>query len=436
MKIDENRAVTYSSLTAWLYALSLAGYPITALIVNSLGLESRPISAAFRAGFLGLSLTSLFIAYKDGIRILKSSFWIFYLGFWALYSWRLVYDTQFSQVPLGNDPDVYLLFFAGFTLLPSFAFCRTLDMATCISALRRTLVLLLVAQVGFYASTENEIVSGLAGARLGLETLNPISFGVVGATSLALGVYVVLTDIMSRVEAKSAARFGRPLLVIAYISIVAGLVTVFLAGSRGPVLGLVAVLVLLLVRSYSTTRTKAGMVTLSILFLLLLAALVIPLTLDVGSSIIDRFDRTARGEEMSDTFRFFLWESGWQQFLESPIWGSGFEEHVLQIYPHNLPLEALMATGIFGGAIWLGMCLVAARQAALVMWRNPLYGWIPMVFVLLFGNSLFSGSLWGAGSLAHFMVAAFAVYEFRLSTEPAMRPRSTRARAIRAASSS
>lgn len=411
MNASGKQTVSYSSLTAWLYALSLTGYPITALIVNALASESRPLSMAFRAVFLGLSLTAILLIFKAHVRVLRSSFWIFYLTFWTLYSFRLVYDTQFSHEPLGIEPQVYLWFLFGVTLIPSFAFCRTLDLKTCTAALRRTAILLLLCQLGFYLSADNDLLLSAEGARLGIETLNPISFGVLGAASLCIGVYIVMTDILERIERQSRASYGMAMVIIGYTSIAAGLATVFLAGSRGPVFGLVVVLSLLLIRGYMKTRTKLGLVTIAIISLVVIAILVIPLTMDLGASIVDRFDRTRRGEELSDSFRFFLWESGWSQFLDSPIVGSGIEEKVMQYYPHNLPLEALMATGVVGGALWLGMCFFGTKKALEVMWKNPLFGWIPMIFILMFANSIFSGSLWGAGSLAHFMVASFAVFD-------------------------
>ncbi len=95
---------------------------------------------------------------------------------------------------------------------------------------------------------------------------------------------------------------------------------------------------------------------------------------------------------MSD--RSSLWIGGWQAFLETPIWGTGFTYP----YTHNMFIGSLAEQGLVGTAFLLGYFYFLARQSQVVfngrgddsraIWRMTFFG------IIVFGmtHGLASGS--------------------------------------------
>jgi hypothetical protein len=397
-----------SRLMAVLFVLSLVGYPIGATIATALGVDGRPISVFIRATFLGLSLLALASWILGRVQLYRTKFWIFFTGFWAAYALRIFYDVFIAEVPTAYPPEIYFSFLFGVTFIPSFAFFRPIDARTSKWALQWTLVALVGCQAAFLLTMRSQIET-LTQERLQNEVLNAISLGALGGASVILGIYLTVDRLREGPTTYRRWQSSRWMVVLSTISIGLGFLTMFLSASRGPLWSILLCAIILIFRTYHFTQNRIGIVILFFLMVVALISLALPLAIEFGSPLLERVYHTARMEEMSDLGRLELWTNGWAEFVESPFLGSGFEVRHDVFYPHNLPLEALMSTGVLGGAFWIAMCGYGISRALRVLWTNPEYGWIGLIFLFVFSNGLLSGNLWNAGPMAHFMVALFSV---------------------------
>jgi len=108
------------------------------------------------------------------------------------------------------------------------------------------------------------------------------------------------------------------------------------------------------------------------------AALIMPSLLPV--SVIERFDSTTLEEGKRDEStenRFEFWSIAWDNFLEHPLFGSGYHTfHHPEINPHrtdthNFFMRELTEKGVVGSAITLGMLLAILHACWRTMARAP-----------------------------------------------------------------
>ncbi|MEB8330282.1 O-antigen ligase family protein [Flavobacteriaceae bacterium KMM 6897] len=161
----------------------------------------------------------------------------------------------------------------------------------------------------------------------GEEVLSPLALSYSGALTIVLCIYkfVILKE--------------KNKLQILYLSstIILSFIMFLLGSSRGSVIALMLTLPLFLI--YSPIKQKFGLIFLSIL-----STPVIIWALEAsGSSIFTRMGNTI---EDKGGGRESLWKNAFMHFIEHPIFGGKIE--IGGIYPHNIILEILMATGILG----------------------------------------------------------------------------------------
>jgi O-antigen ligase len=294
-------------------------------------------------------------------------------------------------------------------LIPSLAFARQIDRDTSLATYVQCMIWVGIAQVTFLFGMSSELEVSLEFKRLQSETLNAISYGILGSVSILLGGIGLLLFSADDTSHQWFEKPARGVKLLCTASIVLGAATMFLSGSRGPFLSAFLCLSIAFFRALRFAGNRIGMASFAIGFVISGALVLLPLLIEIDIPLFERIFRTIRGEELSDSDRFSLWASGWDQFIQSPLWGSGLEEQVIGFYVHNLPLEAFMATGIFGGLLWLAMLFVGVRRAIQIIWYQPPFAWIAMTFLLLMSNSMFSGNIWKSGATSDFLVALYAV---------------------------
>lgn len=394
-----------------LYILSISGYPLATVIANVIGADNREVSIIFRGCFL-LFAVWLFV---DGLlirrAIFKGWFWPPYLVFFLLYGFRIYWDCFVESVPTAYDPQLYFMFLFGVTLIPSLAFARRISLETSVRTMKAILVTLVATQIMFTLTNREALFLSSEGQRVQTEALNAISFGTIGGITVIISIFLMLGRNARSAFSEERLSISDIFFKIALVCCAAlGFYTIFLSGSRGPLLSATLVFVVLVLTSYGDNLSdRLAFLWKVIALLLVTMGAFVVFFAEATEVVFQRISATLGGQEMSDIGRFDLWKDGFSEFLDSPFVGSGFEVSTLTFYPHNLPLEALMATGLIGGGVWVIMCWVGIGRAVQVIRTAPDYAWIGVLAIYLFSNSLFSGSLWNSGSIAHFMVALFAI---------------------------
>ena len=128
------------------------------------------------------------------------------------------------------------------------------------------------------------------------------------------------------------------------------------------------------------------------------------LSVEILPPILRLFEQS-QFEEVSTIGRLDLYSSAWNLFLDNPLFGAGLEDPTFGGYPHNVVIEAFMATGFAGGVAFV-IGVVAMVYAAFVVIRElPLYAWMALIALQQLLSAQFSGTLiqsttmWGAMAL-------------------------------------
>lgn len=105
-------------LGAGLLVLVVGGYPIIAVVVETLALESRVLSIAFRALVVAFAVVAILFSLATR-RFPKPRGAVFLvLGFWTIYGIRLALDVWVIERDLRLESSEYVLFAVGTALVP------------------------------------------------------------------------------------------------------------------------------------------------------------------------------------------------------------------------------------------------------------------------------------------------------------------------------
>ena len=354
-------------LLAWTFALTVIGYPLAGIAAAVLDLPSAAMSYPFRALVCTLALAlvlSEWRARSNG----RLHPWL--ALFWALYVARLLWDIAAGP----PDADAALFFFALTTLIPVYGIVRAAGRWDELLTARLVFMLgslisaaaILIERQGYAADRSLTDMTG----RLFLDTVNPITFGHAGVTTLIAAATLHFSG------RSAVGRFT----LLAGSALAIGCIV--LAASRGPVLALAICAFVVAV-----AQRRWSLAALPIL------AVLAALSSD-GFELVSRFADI--DEDDSALERLVLQANALQMFADSPILGSAYAEFLLNTYPHNMFIETAMALGIVGLVLIAGLTAIGLSR----MWKRVRVGMtlLPLLFVQYFIGFQFSGALWGSSS--------------------------------------
>lgn len=384
---------TRSGLATFALILTVAGYPLTAIVAELLvGADlGRIFTIPYRAIVVLVSLVLvLFVPVGPG-RMRHTAFWVCWWSFWFLYICRMLTDTLIMPVDLRLPISEYFLYGIGTTFIPAIgmaAAARNFDEE------RTPQALLVAAALGsllalFYILLTREIadIDAAAASRFGSAMLNPISLGHVGASTIILAGWWLI--------------FGggsRPMLerISLFVVIGIGLAAVVLSSSRGPVIALAASAAMLFMaqRMFFVPLIVAGG----------LAALlaVFHSVSDTPFLVVERISTAA----FDDSTRTMLLRQGWHAFANSPLIGAGIDP--LSSYPHNLIVEAFMANGFVSGILFTFLFVASLRVSYKMAAASPTRSWLPALYVQYATAVMFSGNIYGSNIFWGLMAAVVA----------------------------
>ncbi len=373
----------------WIIALSLLGYPLLGTLVAFTSLPSLVASVPVR-GLVLLLAFSLILRTRRPVWLSLSASLFF--AFWALYLIRLLWDWWIVEIPVASR---FMLHFLVFSIPTALAFIGAPAIAE--RKLSRILIVLgvvscIVAIVARYTNLAGaRSFTEDAEGRLFLETVNPITFGHVGVTTILASIS------MSRYCTRKIEWLG--------LSAVAALggVTIMISVSRGPLLALLVCIALaaLLVKGYRW-----------LLIPLIVGSFLMfdEPSVDSQSLLLSRVTSTVQTD--SPEIRVLMAAGAVEQFLESPLIGSAIIEREFEDYPHNPFLEAAMAVGILGLLLLVIINFKALRGIVGFLRTGNLL--VPLLAIQAIVSAQVSGSLAMSAPLWLFL-ALFAGAERRRS---------------------
>jgi len=360
-----------AKLLGWVFALTVVGYPVAGLLAVFFDMPSWGASYPFRVLILLLSGLLLGIAIRSQQTTPASRLMLF---FWCLYAVRLAWDGVFGP------PGAFaaLLFFVVTIVIPvasSTLAARFWDERVAASAvfLTGSVVCVFGALLGTGVLATDRMYADVT-TRLFLDTVNPISFGHTGASTIIAAIVLGSYQL-------SAFR-----LITLLAGVVAAVACIVVSASRGPMVALFAV-------AFFLAIARGRMMLLVVLVALSMGAIYLGFELEV----LSRFQGIVGADQDASALeRLVLQSRALTMFLEHPIFGAAYAEWESNEYPHNLFIETAMALGIAG--LIPVIALVFAAYAS--SWRQVKAGYLllPLFFVQNFFAFQFSSALWGASA--------------------------------------
>jgi len=375
----------YLDFVAWTVALAVIGYPLAGLISSYLAVSDSSISIAFHLFVVFLSAAVFVVnGVRFGLRPLDTSFVIFYL--W--YLGRLIWDTGRADQP---DADLALLIMVGTTIIPLIGVLvprvewDERNLAKCMFAVGAAISVLSIVLYRLGLSVDDAESLG----RLEFEKLNPITLGHTAATT-------ILTAVIGWQYWKS--HFWR---LASLVPVACAASILFLAASRGPLIAFG-----ICFSFYSIAKKQW------ILLAIMVGSLLVVVNsapIFDGETLFERIRISGIQPEDSASLRITFMTTAWEEFLDNPLFGSGYSLPVVGGYPHNVIVEAAMALGI-GGLVLLLSLFGRAMFKAWPAIRGE-HALSAILFVQYFVATEVSGSLWGDAPVVIFMVRLLSPVE-------------------------
>lgn len=372
----------------FILAFGMSGYELVAGVTQLAAVVSTPYSMAFRAV---LALASAWVLVVNGPRLWsqRSLLVMGFAVFWLLYSLRLLYDSVYPHYDMMYAWWYYCSWVLGACFLPMMAMASwsptPAESRRAAELLFALLVVagLLAALLGTASPEIGKFSVNAFHGRFHLAALNPISMGHLGGSIFLLALWHV---IQAPFKLMSVWR------ILAYLAICLGAVLLIAANSKGPLLSVLVCLIFMVVFAPGLGRRF-------VFFTLLVCALLFaPLAYIAQNSFgIPTYSRMVEASLItggSTPERLQRLSAGFADFMASPLLGSRIEESQFGGYPHNIILEALMATGVLGGSLLFILLMVVAFKAMRVYRTMPAYGWVSILFVQHFIAAQVSGAVY------------------------------------------
>lgn len=396
MKDQELKKLTFCDyLAIVIYSLGMFGFGVVLTVEKFLGLSERMLTVPYRLIILLCSILLIGgLLLREG-KLCFKTYMVPLVIFWTAYVTRFVYDAYVRDMPMAVTTYSDLLFYVfGMCFVPMLALLLYGSVRGMALAVGTSLTVVSGTCIAILLFSRDLLYSNFG--RLRAEGgLNEITLGHLGVSLVTLCLFLLCCRI--------------PLLRISkavYLTlIVFGLTVVGLASSRGPLLSLLILFLLMMIFAFRQGRGMQSLAVAAIVALLIPSGFVA--LKSMGSNIDERIAVTFAQAESRSEARFDLWQSAWEDFLDHPLTGRALEGRY-DMYPHNLLLESFMATGIVGGAafVWL---LVAGLCAALrLILSTTDRAWLGFLFIQMLIYGTFSGALWSHFSFWYMLAAVFA----------------------------
>jgi O-antigen ligase len=390
------------SRSSWFLALAVAltcfSYPLTTIVLKMAGTNVSFFNLIIKAVTATLFVL-VFLARRNSFMV-SPSISAPLLIFLVIYACRLIYDIMYLDVRQGwSSPFYTMSYFFLLTFVPVFVMALAIKKEDIVRIATTSFWTLALAclTVAAYILIGGEIDSStvfsgrvqIDGDIEGTALLGPIHIGLVGASlaGLCLGKMAFVQN--QSIQAR--------LLNLAFV--VLGIVNLLVAGSRGPLLGLVVALVFLMT-AYALPRmgtSKLSAITGTMLFIGPLALIYFISIADLDSIyLFERVsvfleERASGAKEERD----FIYQAAWLDFLDHPIFGRSMVVSTTGFGAHNLPLEVLMSTGVVGGSFFAvaTVVLLATFSRILRGAAGPEAACMLLAAAPIFVLSLTSGSI-------------------------------------------
>jgi O-antigen ligase len=355
-------------------------YPASIILITNVTGDlstSRLVTIPLRLVVLGALLALLGIS---KIKLNRIAIWVL-LIFSLLYFVRIFIEVATNAPETYQSPIEFILYYFSFFLFPALVLSSIDSHDIEWDKLLRDLLyiswLFLIPVLFFYGLFLGKIQRSEEVIQFGGVWVNPLM--------LSYSAAFVVVFLLSNRRINSKYRIG-----IAHCALIflAALVPLILGSSRGSMLGLLGVLV---VYSISSGGFAKKVISISIFLCFLVLLLAVSSFFELGP--LFRLVETLSGESSEgQNARLVRWSQGFQQFSQSPVFGDALVLHASNNYPHNIFVEILISTGVFGMLVFLSLVGLKFRDLVRVL-RFENRFWVVSLAILAFFSANFSGNI-------------------------------------------
>jgi hypothetical protein len=387
-----------SRLVSCAVVLGCLSYPVTTVALLQTGAPLGTVNIGIKAVFALLYVSIVGAACRKRLNIPVTTLPL--LLFFALYGVDLLWDILVVGVQMDGYSSAHiLLYFFALTALPVTAIClsaRALDAPTLNAWVLGGLILSNIALIFQVLNAETaELLTMLASRAQvtqddpDLAVLSPLTYGYMGsalaAFSLARLCLIPGDGAFRRIS----------LLTLTFL----GLANLIMGASRGPFFGFVLALLFLgwrLAKPGASRNEPPRMLSWALLGVPVVALFMLSISDQLPTFLFDRLftfaaDRSSGIREERD----YQFAGALRDFVESPVIGRHFVSSYDRFYPHNIPLEVLMATGAVGGTLFAlsVAALVVSLRKLLLGTHEIASAPLAMAGICLLSSGLTSGSI-------------------------------------------
>ena len=364
-------------------------------IVSNVEVVTTLVTVPYRALILLLSLVVLFL-HLNGHRQI-TYFTKLYIVFWILLLFRMFYDLEirddfFVSDSLRNKLWLYSIGVCFISMISVLLSIRSINFKMCFWGI-------------YLTTTISMILSLKANEALFMNDIGRLE-GNVALSSISFGHSGVLGALLSLFCYKNTRSFIVKVLCLGIF--VLGIFIMLKAGSRGPLVAFVIVIL-----SYGISRSKNFVtliwtVGLSVLLIYFLQDYILDWIEQVSPVMRKRLELAIN--EYDSSGRDIILVDAINEFLDNPILGSQFAFNLNGgiRYSHNIIVDAFMGLGLFGGILFVVICFSAVKRAIQIFNKKIENEWVAIIFLQSFLGLMLSGALYYSETFNSIIIILFS----------------------------
>lgn len=325
-----------------------------------------------------LSFLMLYFIVKNKKRLKKNS--LIFVVFSLLYIFKIIY-SEIIGAELSRKWFEYIFYYISYSFLPFFFFI-SLDFKKYKGLILNALILsgVLLSVISTIMFREVLLTGGIGRIsqltyETGKEVISPLALAYSGALTILLCFYKMIYEKTNGI-----------IKLYLIVNIVVSSIIFFLGSTRGALIAILLGVLTFIYFGNFKSRLKF-----SVLFLISIPFVVFALE-KTGSALLKRSMNTI--ESGDESGRENLWSEAIKEFVKNPYFGGRIE--VSGIYPHNIILEVLMATGIIGFFLFFLFTINSINQGFRAVSIDKVFIIPILIFICGISQHMFTGSLWSA----------------------------------------
>ncbi len=362
----------------------LFGFYLSTFLPTYFNVDIKSVIVFYRISVVVLAVL-MFLVYRQHKKM--TVYLLSLLLFFGFYLIKVFYYTNFTNQNFNLPPNYFYFYSIGIVILPMLVFYSCFDDVSTDKLLNFAFYPLFFTSALSLIFNYTNLITGIARVN-GNEHINTLSYGYFSIALVILSYF--------RLYNRSSILF------LSVCGICFGLLNMVLSGSRGPLVSLIIIVLLVVFVFDKNRRYRNVKITLATTVLI---ALSVYIYRNTELLVVERFSDSFNQLNGPQTAtRIILWREAYFEFANNIIWGGSIELPHNAIYPHQILLEILMSTGLLGFLLFSFPFLKGIKTAIHLLREQSQYSWLALLYIHFFIMMMFSFSMISVGMFWYLMV--------------------------------